>query len=104
MQRSPISVTLRIHIRASGQVLFNGFDVSVFCDLVNLNFQWFWLPKKTTKSSAEIKITRPSVNRVPTAILKLCFIGLRESNGSRHTRHHNYINGVMVSLNRYRKI
>ena len=26
---------LRIHIRTSSQVLFNGFDVSIFCSIVN---------------------------------------------------------------------
>jgi len=35
MQRSPSVLTLRIHIRTSGQVLFNGFDISFSGSFVN---------------------------------------------------------------------
>ena len=35
MQRSSSSIILRIHIRPISQVLFDGFDVSVFGSLVN---------------------------------------------------------------------
>ena len=35
MQRNPSVLTLRIHIRTSGQVLFDCFDVSFFSSFVN---------------------------------------------------------------------
>ena len=55
-------------------------------------------------------IMRPSVNRLPTAKLKLRFIGLREGDDSRppitvqHQLAVSPVIDVVATLNRYRKI